>query len=107
MEAFKAFSSFLGMILMLQLVNQVTLCMYMFPQPFHWHTYPWQLRSLMIWFEVEWGVFIGTLVSYMLFIAMRTQVRHKIQLDRVPEEKQLPGIDTIIAINEVANAFAA
>jgi len=107
MEAFKAFSSFLGMILMLQLVNQVTLCMYMFPQPFHWHKYPWQLRSLMIWFEVEWGVFIGTLVSYVLFIAMRTQVRHKIQLDRVPEEKQLPGIDTIIAINEVANAFAA
>jgi hypothetical protein len=28
-------------------------------------------------------------------------------LDRVPERKQLPNIDTIIAIQEVANAFNA
>jgi len=52
-------------------------------------------------------VFVGTLISNILFIALRTQIRHKIQLDRVPEKKQLPDIDTIIAIQEVANAFGA
>jgi hypothetical protein len=41
---------------------------------------------------------MGTLMSNILFIALRTQIRHKIQLDRVPEKKQLPDIDTIIAI---------
>lgn len=61
----------------------------------------------MIWFEVEWAVFLGTLLSYILFIGLRTQIRHKIQLDRVIEEKQIPGVDTIIAIKEVADAFGA
>jgi hypothetical protein len=61
----------------------------------------------MLWLEVEWGVFMGTLVSNMIFLAIRTQVRHKIQLDQVPEKKQIPGTDTIIAIQEVANAFGA
>jgi len=34
-------------------------------------------------------------------------VRHKLQLDAIDEKKQLPGVDTIIAISEVANAFHA
>jgi hypothetical protein len=107
MDGVKAFSAFMGMLLMVQLVTQVTECMYIMPQPFHWHHFPEGMRSIMIWFEIEWGVFLGTLMSYVIFIATRTQVRHKIQLDRIPEEKQIPGIDTIIAIQEVANAFAS
>lgn len=34
-------------------------------------------------------------------------MRHKIQLDHVPEKKQLSNTDTILAIVEVANTFNA
>lgn len=57
--------------------------------------------------EVEWAVFLGTLLSNVVFLAMRTCCTHKIQLDEIPERKQLPGIDTIIAVQEVASAFGA
>jgi hypothetical protein len=77
------------------------------PQPFNWELADSGLSSVMIWFEIEWLVFIGTVLSNMLFLALRTCMRHKIQLDQVPERKQLPGVDTIIAIQEVANAFNA
>ena len=107
LDGLKAFASFLGMILMVNLIAQVTECMYCFPQPFAWLLLPEGLRSIFLWFEIEWCVFVGTLFSNVLFIALRTQIRHKIQLDRVPEKKQLPGIDTIVAIQEVANAFGA
>lgn len=52
-------------------------------------------------------VFLATLISNGLFIVLRTCMRHKIQLDQIPERKQLPGVDTIIAIQEVVNAFNA
>jgi hypothetical protein len=50
---------------------------------------------------------MSTIFSNALFIALRTCFRHKIQLDEVPEKKQLPNMDTIVAIVEVSNAFNA
>ena len=47
------------------------------------------------------------LISNIVFIAIRSCVRHKLQLDLIDEKKQLPNVDTIIAISEVANAFNA
>lgn len=43
----------------------------------------------------------------MVFIAVRSCVRHKLQLDLIDEKRQLPNVDTIIAASEVANAFNA
>lgn len=65
------------------------------------------LAGTFLWLEVEWLVFLGTLISNAVFIALRSFVRHKIQLDHIPEKKQLPNIDTILAIVEVANSFNA
>lgn len=71
-DGLKAFGSFLGMIIMVNIIAQVTECMYIFPQPFNWPLSPEPLRATMIWFEVEWCVFLGTLFSNILFIALRT-----------------------------------
>jgi hypothetical protein len=65
------------------------------------------LSGSYIWLEVEWLVFLGTLFSNALFIALRSCFTHQIQIETVPERKQLPGIDTILAIVDVANAFNA
>lgn len=53
------------------------------------------------------GVFVGLLVSNATFLAIRACVKHKLQLDDIPERKKLPNVDTIMAIQEVANAFNA
>ena len=66
-----------------------------------------QLRSAFLWLEVEQLVFMSTLFSNVVFLLIRSQVRHKLQLDAIDEKKQLPNVDTIIAISEVANAFHA
>jgi len=70
-----------------------------YPRPMLWtgadHV---ALASTFMWFQVEFGVFIGLIVSNGLFLAIRSCVRHKLQLDEIPERKQLPGVDTILAI---------
>lgn len=78
LDSIKAFAAFLGMIIMVQVIAQVTECMYLFPQPFHWHKFPEGLCAIFLWLEVEWAVWLGTLFSYVIFIAIRTQVRHKL-----------------------------
>lgn len=65
------------------------------------------MKSSYLWLIIEQLVFISTLVSNMVFIAIRTCVRHKLQLDLIDEKRQLPNVDTIIAASEVANAFNA
>ena len=66
-----------------------------------------QMKSSYLWLIIEQLVFIGTLMSNIFFIAIRSCVRHKLQLDKIDERRQLPNIDTIIAISEVANAWNA
>jgi len=65
------------------------------------------LSGCYLWLEVEWLVFLGTLLSNALFIAVRSCVRHKITLVTVPERKKIPNIDTIMAIVDVTNTFNA
>ena len=60
-----------------------------------------------IWLEVELAVFYGLLISNAFFLALRSCVRHKLQLDNIPDRKKLPNIDTVIAIKELTNAFNA
>lgn len=77
-DSVKNFCSFAGMILILNLIAQITQCMYFFPQPFEWKLAGPELQSCFIWLEIEWCVFVGTLISNCLFIALRTCMRHKI-----------------------------
>lgn len=62
---------------------------------------------MFLFLEVEWAVFIGTIFSNVLFLALRSCIHHKIQLDQIPVRRQLPTIDTIIATQEASNAFGA
>jgi hypothetical protein len=93
------------MILQVFLILSVsnTLCIYPNPMIFS----DFEIAGTFLWFEVELLVFNGTLLSNMIFIFFRTLVRHKIVLDQVPEKKQLPNIDTILALKNVANVFNA
>jgi hypothetical protein len=43
----------------------------------------------------------------MIFLCIRSQVRHKLYIDLVDEKKQLPNIDTLIATGELGKAFSA
>jgi hypothetical protein len=93
------------MLLVCILILAVSKIMYLFPNPMIWEDI--DVAGAFIWLEIEWLVFLGTLISNSLFIAIRTLFRHKIQLDSIPLKKQIPNIDTIIAIVEVSNAFNA
>jgi hypothetical protein len=102
-EGVKQVAAFTGMIMQLFLVFTVTNCLYLYPNPmlFKW----FKISGTFLWFEIQWIVFLGTILSNMIFIAIRTIVKHKIVLDHVPERKRLPNIDTILAIRDVANVF--
>lgn len=65
------------------------------------------LDSSYLWLVIEQLVFIGTLLSCMVFIAIRSCIRSKLVLDRMDVKKQLPNVDTIIATQETVNAFNA
>jgi hypothetical protein len=79
--------------------------MCLFPYPTHWGDPV--LSATYVWFEVELGIFIGTIISNSFFLLLRTLTHHKLQLDKIPVQKQLPEIDTIIAIKDNADAFGA
>lgn len=66
-----------------------------------------QMKASYLWLIIEQLVFISLIASNMTFMAIRSCVRHKLQLDKIDERRQLPNIDTIIAASEVANAFNA
>jgi hypothetical protein len=97
--------NFAGMLLYIEMILQCSLAMGLFQTPIS--TESLQLRSAFIWLEIEQLVFMSTLFSNVIFLLIRSQVRHKLQLDAIDEKKQLPNVDTIIAISEVANAFHA
>ena len=78
--------------------------MFLFPQPFDWQADS-KVSAVFLFFEMEWFVFLGSIFSNIVFIVLRTLCHSKIQLDNIPQRKQLPDIDTVLAISEVANAF--
>lgn len=86
MEGLKAFASFLGMLLQVNLLLQISSIMFYFPQPIPWTQDP-NVSGVYLYLEVEWSVFLATLIGNMVFIAIRTCVKHEIQLDQVPKKK--------------------
>lgn len=58
--------------------------------------------SSYVWLAIEQLVFTSLIVSNMVFLCIRSFVRHKLQLDLIDEKRQLPNVDTLIAISEVA-----
>ena len=57
-----------------------------------------QASALYIWFKCEMLVFFATIASNIFFLAIRGAVRHKFEINKIPESKQLPDIDTVVAI---------
>ena len=94
------------MILYVNLLLLITEVQFMFGLTVDWQVDP-NVAGVYLFLEVEWTVFLGTILSNMIFLIFRTFIRHKIQLDTIPERKQLPNVDTIISIMDVSNAFGA
>lgn len=92
------------MLVSLNLVFAIARVMFLFPQPVDYQA-DTSSSAIFIWMTTELYTFICTIISNVLFLALRSCIHHKIQLDKVPERKQLPAIDTIVAITEVAAAF--
>jgi len=105
LDSLKHVSSFIGIILNMILIIQISHCMCLFPYPMHWEDPV--ISATYVWFEVEWGIFVGNIVSNLLFLLLRSFTHHKLQLDQIAVKKQLPEVDTIIAIKDVADAFGA
>ena len=105
-QGVKQLASFIGLILTLLLIINVSEIMCFFPASTTIFKFN-DLSGCYLWLEVEWLVFLGTLLSNALFIAVRSCVRHKITLVTVPERKKIPNIDTIMAIVDVTNTFNA
>ena len=47
--------------------------------PFNWFEAGYEINTVFLWFEIELLVFSGTILSTILFLAMRSCIRHKIQ----------------------------
>ena len=105
LDSIKQASSFLGIILNMILIIQVSHCMCLFPYPMNWNDPV--LSATYVWFEVEWGIFAGTIFSTTLYLLIRSLTHNKLKLDQVPVKKQLPEIDTIIANRNLSDAFNA
>ena len=103
----KQFFAFIGMVLMVVLIFDVTSLLYVFPETNAIKFAPENVIGCFIWIELEWMIFLAVILSNIFFILIRTMITHKIQLDQVPVRKQLPDVDTIVAIKEVADEFAA
>jgi hypothetical protein len=46
-----------------------------------------EILIVYLWFEIEEVVFMATLFSNVIFLLIRTQIRHKLQLDSIDEKK--------------------
>lgn len=63
------------------------------------------LTAVYVWLQIEWVTFVAIIVSNVCFLLLRSCFHHKIRVEDVPERMQLPGIDTIVAIQSIANQF--
>ena len=93
LDGVKSFCSFAGMILNVNLIAQISKAMYLFPRKFPWKELTAQgskdqgVAAVYMWFEIEWMIFAGTILSNIIFLMIRSCERHKIQLDRMPVRK--------------------
>lgn len=77
MDGLKQALSFIGMLLMINLLMQITQVMFIFPQPVNW-TDDAESSGVFLFFEIEWLVFLGSIFSNILFIILRTLFRSKV-----------------------------
>jgi hypothetical protein len=77
MDGLKQALSFLGMLLMINLLMQITQVMFIFPQPINWNQDD-KASGVFLFFEVEWLVFLGSIFSNILFIIIRSLFRNKV-----------------------------
>jgi hypothetical protein len=109
-EEVKQGFNFLAMVLYVTLILNCSLGMtfFVFPLPAGISKeQSLQFESAFIWLEIEQLVFLATLMSNVFFLLFRTCIRHKLNLSMIDERRQLPNIDTLMAVKDVANAFHA
>lgn len=98
--------SFVGMMLYIYLIIKVASCNYYTPTP---NTSPNLVTGAVVtWFRVEMLTWFGLILSNMIFLLIRSCIKHKVDSSiYIDEGKKLPQIDTIMALESVANYFHA
>ena len=98
-DGLKQCMNFLGMVVYTYMILSASSAM----NYYHYPLSPGQINTLTmqasyLWLIIEQLVFISMILSNMLFIAIRSCTRHKLMLDHKDDKRQLPNIDTVIAI---------
>jgi hypothetical protein len=78
--------SFLGMVMYVQMILEAATTMSMFT-PNMLKNGDEKSRAVYLWLEIEQVVFMSTLFSNIIFLLIRSQIRHKLQLDSIDEKK--------------------
>lgn len=77
--------SFLGMLLYMQMILETAATMSLVTPDILKKSD--EVLIVYLWFEIEEVVFMATLFSNVIFLLIRTQIRHKLQLDSIDEKK--------------------
>ena len=77
--------SFLGMLLYMQMILETAGTMSLVTPDILKKSD--EILIVYLWFEIEEVVFMATLFSNVIFLLIRTQIRHKLQLDSIDEKK--------------------
>ena len=107
-DSVKQCMNFLGMAIYTYMILSASAAMnyYHYPLPPEYRD-NLTIQSSYLWLIIEQLVFIGTLVSNVMYLALRSLFRTQIVLDQKDTKRQLPNVDTVIASQEVINAFNA
>jgi len=77
--------SFLGMLLYMQMILETAGTMSLVTPDILKKSD--EILIVYLWLEIEEVVFMATLFSNVIFLLIRTQIRHKLQLDSIDEKK--------------------
>lgn len=98
-ESLKMGFSFLGMVLYTIMILKVSTAMIYYHYPLSaGQDNSISMQTSFLWLIIEQLVFIAMIISNMTFLMIRSFVRHKLTLDSIDEKRQLPTVDTVMAI---------
>ena len=77
--------NFLGMVMYVQMILQAAATMSLVTSDILKSSE--EIRTVYLWLTIEQVVFMSTLFSNVIFLLIRSQIRHKLQLDSIDEKK--------------------
>jgi hypothetical protein len=101
----RVWGTFFGLVLVIEQLVIVTEFLGYYPQPYNPELIRPIANDYFLLMIIEWVNIVGTIVSNISFLLLRSCCRHKVQFDKLPQKKQSPNVDTTIAIKQVLNIY--